>query len=98
MIENIRRKLQGQDVVPMKPFYAGLTGDVSTGTEKGMAALQKMLSSHLHVLKSQIIEIEGNEKSYRAYGKIERVDDTTLLISELPLKSGRRSTNNSLME
>jgi len=56
----------------MKPFYAGLTGD--------------------------IIEIEGNEKSYRAYGKIERVDDTTLLISELPLKSGRRSTNNSLME
>jgi len=72
VIENIRRKLQGQDVVPMKPFYAGLTGD--------------------------IIEIEGNEKSYRAYGKIERVDDTTLLISELPLKSGRRSTNNSLME
>ena len=83
VIENIRRKLQGHDVVPMKPFYAGFTGDVSTETE--MEVLHKCFPN-IYALKSQIIEIEGNEKSYRSFGKIERVDETTLLITELPLK------------
>ena len=58
IIANLRRKIDGEELVPMTPFYCGFTG---------------------------LIEEERKGK-YVVYGKIERVDETTLLITELPIK------------
>ena len=58
IIANLRRKIDGEELVPMTPFYCGFTG---------------------------LIEEERTGK-YVVYGKIERVDETTLLITELPIK------------
>lgn len=58
IIENIRRMIRNEDIVPMVPFYYGFTGE---------------------------IEPAGAGK-YNVRGRIERVDDETLLITELPVK------------
>ena len=58
IIANLRRKITGEELVAMKPFYCGFTG---------------------------LIEEERKGK-YIVYGKIERSDESTLLITELPIK------------
>ena len=58
IIANLRRKIAGEELVCMTPFYCGFTG---------------------------LIEEERKGK-YVVYGKIERIDETTLLITELPIK------------
>lgn len=58
IIANLRRRISGEELIPMTPFYCGFTG---------------------------LIEEERKGK-YIVYGKIERVDETTLMITELPIK------------
>jgi len=60
IIANLRRKIHGEDVVKMHPYYAGFVGDI-------------------------IPHQDGSNLKYVNQGKIERVNDTTILISELPL-------------
>jgi DNA topoisomerase II len=58
IITNLRRKIAGEELIPMSPYYCGFTG---------------------------MIEEEKKGK-YIVYGKIERIDETSVLISELPIK------------
>jgi DNA topoisomerase II len=58
IIANLRRKIAGEELVPMAPFYCGFTGLIKE-EEKG---------------------------KYVVHGKIERVDETNLLITELPIE------------
>lgn len=60
IIANLRRKLNGEQVEPMTPYYYGFDGDILVDDKKS--------------------------GTFKVHGKIERVDDTTLLITELPLK------------
>jgi DNA topoisomerase-2 len=60
VIENLRRKISGEEFEPMKPYYNGFTGDIEEDTK--------------------------TPGSYNVSGKIVRLDDQTLLISELPIK------------
>ena len=61
LIENIRRKLDGQEMKKMHPFYFGFDGSIEQDSNKA--------------------------GSYIVSGKIDRVDDETLHISELPIKT-----------
>ena len=60
IINNIRRKINGESYEVMHPFYNGFTGDIIADQSK-----------------------VGN---YTCTGKIQRIDETTLEITELPLK------------
>jgi DNA topoisomerase II len=60
IISNLRRKLNGEQFLPMNPNYYGFDGDILPDDKKA--------------------------GTFKVLGKIERIDDTTLFISELPLK------------
>ncbi len=60
IIKNIRRKLDGEEMTQMHPYYFGFNGSIEGDTTK--------------------------QGSYVVSGKIERVDDETLRITELPIK------------
>jgi hypothetical protein len=60
IINNIRRKINGESYEVMHPYYNGFTGDIIADQTKA-----------------------GN---YTCTGKIQRIDETTLEITELPLK------------
>lgn len=60
IVENLRRKLNGDEFKPLTPFYYGFTGD--------------------------IVHDDTKPGSFSANGKIERIDDTTLHIFELPIR------------
>ncbi|XP_062001703.1 DNA topoisomerase 2-like [Rosa rugosa] len=61
IVANIRRLLNGDELVPMDPWYRGFTGF----TEK---------------------TVKESGTSYTVYGIIEEVNETTLRISELPIR------------
>ena len=61
IIANIRRKIKGEEMERMHPFFYGFTGDV--------------------------IENPRKPGSYEIVGKIERTEDETLVITELPVKT-----------
>jgi len=63
IVANLRRKIAGEPLEPMKPYYSGFTGD---------------------------IDAKAGGK-FEHSGKIERLNDTTLLISELPIKTWTQS-------
>jgi DNA gyrase/topoisomerase IV subunit A len=58
IIANLRRKIRGEEMVPMAPYFCGFTGRIE----------------------------EDKKGKYTTYGKIDRLDDTTLAITELPIK------------
>lgn len=60
IIENLRRKIRGEETKEMHPQYFGFTGEIKQDPSKS--------------------------GSYTHHGKIERIDDETLLITELPIK------------
>jgi DNA topoisomerase-2 len=88
IIANIRRMLNDEEPEMMHPYFGGFTGEVS-GTIfihirfpsfPSRDVLMKLSSP------SQIIAETGKkEGSYIVKGKIERTNDTTLLITELPV-------------
>ena len=58
IIQNLRRKIKGEEMEEMHPHYFGYQGTIEN----------------------------KNSGSYTAIGKIERIDEETLVISELPIK------------
>lgn len=60
IIQNLRRKIKGEEMEEMHPNYFGYQGSIVADVKKS--------------------------GSYTAIGKIERIDEETLLISELPIK------------
>jgi DNA topoisomerase II len=58
IVENLRRKIAGEELVPMAPFYRGFKGSIK----------------------------EEKKGKYVVYGNIERVNETNLLITEMPSK------------
>lgn len=62
IVDNLRRLLEGEEPVPMKPWYRGFTGTIE--------------------------EVPGKTsgKSYQVTGTIRQLDETTLEITELPIR------------
>jgi len=58
IIANLRRKIAGEELEPMTPYYGGFSGEITA----------------------------KNGTSFVVKGKIERLNDTTILITELPIK------------
>ena len=67
IIDNIKRYLNGEQIVEMFPFYRGFTGTIEL--------------------------VEGSSrkknKSYIVRGKYERINDTTIYVTELPVGTNR---------
>ena len=82
IISNLRKLINGEEMEEMKPFYEGFSGEVSTGMPWLVVIL--CLPS-LFLTLFQIIE-KKTKGSYVVLGKIERTSDTTLEITELPIK------------
>ncbi|GAA5821381.1 hypothetical protein JCM3770_000346, partial [Rhodotorula araucariae] len=59
IVANLRRKLDGDDMEPMHPWYRGFRGTIEKGDKEG----------------------------YKCSGIIERVDDNTVEITELPIRT-----------
>lgn len=70
IIANLRRKMAGEEMVPMVPYYCGFTGAIE----------------------------EEKKGKYTIYGKIDRVDDTTIRITELPIKKWTQNYKEFLEE
>ncbi|GAA5856986.1 hypothetical protein JCM8547_008496 [Rhodosporidiobolus lusitaniae] len=59
IVANLRRKLDGEDMEPMHPWYRGFRGTIEKGDKDG----------------------------YKCTGTIERIDDSTVEITELPIRT-----------
>jgi DNA topoisomerase-2 len=68
IIENIRRKIKGEELEAMHPFYSGFTGEI----------------------------IQETKDKYICKGIVERIDDTTVSISELPVRFWTQDCKNNL--
>jgi len=60
IVTNLKRMINGEQPVPMAPWYRGWTGSIE--------------------------KVPGNEHQWRVAGSIEQLDETTLAITELPVK------------
>eukprot|EP00752_Nemacystus_decipiens_P012396 g10983.t1 len=63
VIENLRRRIKGEQFVEMQPWYNGFAGSIEAKVGK-----------------------KGFEGSYTVRGIVNRVDDTTVEITELPVR------------
>ncbi|GAA5946881.1 hypothetical protein JCM3775_000936 [Rhodotorula graminis] len=63
IVANLRRKLDGDEMEPMHPWYRGFTGTIEKGDKEG----------------------------YKCSGIIERTDDNTVEITELPIRTWTQS-------
>lgn len=78
LVECLRRKIRSEEnAAALRPFYCGFSGEVS--------CLLRCVGGYLSHNGSFQIKFEQSHK-YTVRGIIERVDDVTLHISELPLK------------
>ncbi|BGP42027.1 DNA topoisomerase 2 [Rhodotorula kratochvilovae] len=59
IVANLRRKLDGEEMEPIHPWYRGFRGTIEKGDKEG----------------------------YKCTGIIERIDDTTVEITELPIRT-----------
>ncbi|GAA5954900.1 hypothetical protein JCM10213_000372 [Rhodosporidiobolus nylandii] len=59
IVANLRRKLDGEEMEPIHPWYRGFRGTIEKGDKEG----------------------------YKCSGTIERIDDSTVEITELPIRS-----------
>ena len=72
IVNNLKKLINGEPMVPMVPWYRGWTGKIE--------------------------KIPGSEHQWRVCGRIEEIDDNTLAITELPVKTWTMSMKEFLLK
>ncbi|KAJ3448739.1 DNA topoisomerase/gyrase [Anaeramoeba flamelloides] len=85
IVQNLKRKMDGQEFLPMEPWYKGFIGDIHELNEQNY--LDHLGEDKRNVKRKPKFQNPKVGKKYLCRGKWEKINETTLRITELPMNS-----------